>query len=166
MTTPINLPLLAGIPDPAAGPYPAWTTIGRTYLVFDSATAQSVVWTFPVPTDYSSAPLVDLLWSGSTSTTTSHTARWGASLMAVTPETDSVDVSADSFDTQSEADDDILGTTAKRLQLLTITVSNTDSLAADDYGAVKIQRVSAHANDDLPEDAWLWAARIRYTAAA
>ena len=83
--------------------------------------------------------------------------------MAVTGETDAVAMDTDSFDSPNEADDDILGTTAKRPQEVSITLTNFDNGAAGDYLTVRVSRNADHANDDLPEDAWLWAVSLTYT---
>ncbi len=83
--------------------------------------------------------------------------------MAVTPESDSVATESDSYDTANTVDDDILGTTAKRPQEASTSLTNVDSIAANDLVSIRLSRNASHANDDLNEDAWLWAACLEYT---
>ena len=81
----------------------------------------------------------------------------------MTADTDSVAIDADSFDTINTVSDDILGTTAKRPQTVSLTLTNADSVAAGDYVALRFGRDADNASDDLPEDAWLWAVSLEYT---
>lgn len=159
----ILLPLLAGVPDPTNPPAVNFTAANRPYLAFDSGTDELVLWTFRMPQDFASGLTAKIIWSGAASTTATDTARWAVEVMALTPETDSVAADSDSFDTSNEADDDILGTTAKRPQEVSITLSNDDSVAAGDYVAVRLSRNADHANDDLGEDAWVWGVALEYT---
>jgi len=158
----IILPLLAAAP----GAVPPQLTFvnARPRLAFDASTDEYVVFTFRLPDDYSSAAALKVQWSGSTSTTTSHTAVWGAEIMALTPETDSVATDSDSYDTINTVSDDILGTTAKRPQECEITLTNNDSMAAGDYISLRFRRDADNGSDDLTEDAWLWALSFVYTA--
>ncbi len=159
----ILLPLLGGVGDATNPPAAKFTTANRPYLAFDASTDELISWSFRMPENYASALAAKIIWSGSASTTTSHTARWAVEVMATTPETDSVANDTDSYDSPNEADDDILGTTAKRPQALSITLTNADGVAAGDYVAIRVSRNADHANDDLTEDAWLWAVSLEYT---
>ncbi len=144
-----------------AAPALAFTN-GRPYFAFDSAAQESVVFSFRLPSNYSSGPSLLVQWGGSASTTTTDTVRWGCDVGKITPETGGAADSV-SYGTANLVDDDILGTTAKRLQLATLTLTNFSSAAAGDYLALKVYRDAAHVNDDLPEDAWLWSLSLEYT---
>ena len=87
---------------------------------------------------------------------------WGCEVMASTGDTDGA-LDSDSYDTINTTTDDILGTTAKRHQSASITLTNFDSGAAGDYVALKFRRDANDAADDLTEDAWLWAVSLEYT---
>ena len=159
----ILIPILSGVFDGTNPPSVGFSTAGRPYLAFDQATDELIVYSFRMPENYASALVAKIIWSGSTSTTATHTATWSVEVMATTPETDSVANDTDSFDTANTADDDILGTTAKRPQLVSITLTNADSVAAGDYVAIRLSRDANAANDDLTEDAWVWAFSLEYT---
>lgn len=160
----IILPILAAVPDPTNPPGLAFTsTTARPYLAFDGTAAiEACVWTFRMPTDYSSGLAAKIQWSGSSSTTTSHTVQWTVYVMALTPDTDGA-TDSDSFDTENVVSDDILGTTAKRIQECSLTLTNADSVAAGDYVAIRLLRDYSDAADDLTEDAWLWGLSLEYT---
>jgi len=160
----ILLPVLGAVGIEAAPVGVGFTaTNKRPYLIFDGAGAlEGCVWTFRMPENYASGPVAKIQWSGSSSTTVTHTCQWTVNVLALTP---NVDGAADStsFDNGNIVTDDILGTTAKRIQEISVTLTNNDSAAADDNVSILLRRDSAHANDDLPEDAWLWAMSIEYT---
>lgn len=161
----IILPITAMVPDATNPPGMAFTT-GRPYLTFDGGSTDEICYiTFRLPSDYASGATLKLQWSGSTSTTTSHTVKWGCAVMALTPDVDGA-FDSDSYDTDNTVTDDILGTTAKRIQEASITLTNFDSGAAGDYVSLKIFRdASDTGTDDLPEDAWLFALSFEYTTA-
>jgi hypothetical protein len=160
----IILPILAAIPDPTNPPGLAFASgTNRPYLTFDgTATIESCVWTFRMPADYASALVAKIGWSGSASTTISETVQWTVYVMALTPDTDGA-ADSDSYDTENVVSDDILGTTAKRIQEASLTLSNADSVAAGDYVSIRLLRDYSDAADDLTEDAWLWHMSLEYT---
>lgn len=160
----ILLPIVAAVPDPSNPPGLNFTgTTARPYLAFDgSAAIESCVWTFRMPENYASGLTAKIQWSGSSSTTVSHTVQWTVYVMALTPDTDGA-ADSDSYDTENVVTDDILGTTAKRIQECSLTLSNADSVAAGDYVAIRLLRDYSDAADDLAEDAWLWGLSLEYT---
>ena len=163
-TYPLNP--LSAIPDPTNSPGLNFTgTTNRPYLAFDGAgAAEACVWTFYMPSNFASSPVIQIIWSSSANPgSPNDVVRWSASVMATTPETDSVANDSDSFDTENAQTDTYLGTTAKRPQRCTVSLANADSLAAGDYVAVQIKRNSADAADTMASDAWLWAAALEYT---
>jgi len=160
----IILPILSAIGDPTNPPGLNFTaTTNRPYLAFDgSAAIESCLWSFRMPENYASAPVAKIQWSGSNSTTTSHTVQWSVFVMALTPDVDGA-ADSDSFDAENVVSDDILGTTAKRIQEASVTLSNADSVAAGDLTYIRLLRDYSDAADDLAEDAWLWALSLEYT---
>ena len=159
----VLLPLLAALGDPTNPPALAFQSgSNRPYLDFDATTDELIVWSFRLPENYASAAALKIQWGGVASSTVTHTVRWAVEVMALTADTDG-DPDTDSYDTSNEADDDILGTTAGRIQELSITLTNFDSGAAGDYVAIRLSRNANHANDDLAEDARLWAVSLEYT---
>ena len=165
-TAPIILPLLGGVPDVTNPPQVLWTTAGRPHLAFDETTDELITWGgIRLPDHYSSTPVVILQWSSSAASApaTSETVRWAVEVMKETPETGTAAMDTDSFDSPNEDDDDALGTNAKRLQEISITLTNFDGADAGDNISIRISRNADHANDDLTEDAWLWAVEFNYT---
>lgn len=160
----IILPITAAVPDPTNPPAMAFASgTNRPYLAFDgSATIESCIWTFRMPADYASGLTAKIQWSGSSSTTTSDTVQWTVYVMALTPDVDGA-ADSDSYDTENVVSDDILGTTAKRIQEASVSLSSADSIAAGDYVAIRILRDYSDATDDLAEDVWLWAFSLEYT---
>jgi hypothetical protein len=157
----VILPLLGAVFDPTNPPAVGFKNAGP-HLDFDSATDELIYVTFRLPADYASAPVLKFQWGGVASVTTSHTVRWSCEVMALTADTDG-DPDTDSYDTVNAVDDDILGTTAGRIQEASLSLTNFDSGAAGDWIKLKIYRDANHANDDLPEDARLWALSFEYT---
>ena len=88
---------------------------------------------------------------------------WGAAITAITPDTDSTDVETDSLATQTTVTDSHLGTTAHRIQQCSITISNLDSIAADDLVFLSLRRVSSSGSDTMGGDAILVAAELSYS---
>jgi hypothetical protein len=84
---------------------------------------------------------VDVDWYHASATTGD--VDFGASLQAITPNTDTQDIEADSLATENTVTDTHLGTTAKRLHRCSITVSNLDSLAAGDDTHMRLKCLSS-----------------------
>jgi hypothetical protein len=130
-------------------------------LAFDAALDEACCRRFKAA-NYGSGNLTLILtWCADTAT--SGVVRWGAAIAAITPETDTQDVSTDAFATENTVDDTHLGTTARREMNATITVSNLDSLAADDIVHLRIRRVGSNVADTMTGDAWLLAVDLQYS---
>lgn len=67
------------------------------------------------------------------------------------------------FDTENSVVDSHLGTTAKRLHICTMTLSNLDSAAAGDFVICKFGRDANHASDTLAEDVYVVSLSWRFT---
>jgi hypothetical protein len=155
----IVLPLPPQGFDETNPPALAWVN-GAPYLDFDSGTDELIYFTFRLPADFASDPVLKIQWGGVASTTVTDTAVWACEVMALTADTDG-DPDTDSYDTANTVSDDILGTTAGRIQEASLALTNFDSGAANDYIKLKFYR-DADA-DDLAEDARLWALSLEYT---
>lgn len=160
----IILPILAAIGDPSLPPGLLFASgTNRPYLTFDgTANIEKCIWTFRMPADFASALVAKIQWSGSTSTTVTDTVQWTVNVMALTPDVDGA-ADSDSYDTENVVSDDILGTTAKRIQEASLSLANADSVAAGDYVSIQLLRDYTDAADDLGEDAWLWGMSLEYT---
>lgn len=161
----IILPVLAAVPDATNPPGLAFTsTLGLPYLAFDGGSTDEVcTFHLRMPENYASAPVLNVQWFG-TSGTTSGNVVWGCDILAVTGNTDSGAIDSETFGTANTQQDAHLGTTGDRLHDVAITLSNTDSLAADDYVILKFYRdASDTVNDTYAADANVAALSLEYT---
>lgn len=130
-------------------------------LAFDAATDEAAFWKFKA-VDYTSGNLtLDLFWYADTAT--SGNIIWDAQIAAITPDTDTQDVETKAFAAISSVIDSHLGTTGQRLHKATITLSNLDSLAADDIVWLRVNRDANNASDTLAGDAILVLAQLSYS---
>lgn len=129
---------------------------------FDAAATEGIQFVIPRFNDYTSGNLtLRLLWYADSAT--SGDVVWGGAIAAITPETDSTDIETDSFATENTVTDSHLGTTAQRIMVATITISNLDSLAAADYVALRIQRLGGNGSDTMSGDAQLVGVELEYS---
>jgi hypothetical protein len=133
-------------------------------LAFDATTDEAAFWKF-IAVGYGSGNLtLTIYWRGETGVTSGNVV-WEAQLAVVTPDADTQDVITDTPATLNFVQDTHLGTTARRLMQCVITISNLDSLAANDYVTIRIARDAngTNATDDLAGDAVFLAATIAYS---
>lgn len=132
-------------------------------LAFDASTDEAAFFFFKA-SSYGSGNLSFILdWYADTAS--SGNVVWEAQLAAITPDTDSQDVETDGLATLNFVQDTHLGTTGQRVHRCTITISNLDSLAADDVLFVRLARDAngTNATDDLTGDAVLIGAELQYS---
>lgn len=133
--------------------HPAWIE-----ALFDDTTDEHIMFTFLMPDNYASAPVVDVYYKAASAT--SGTAAFGAAIMAVT-DGDSQDVDADAFDTANVGTATVPGT-AGHLDAISIALSNADSVAANDYvNLVVLRDVSG---DSVTGDLEVVLVVLRYTS--
>jgi hypothetical protein len=131
-------------------------------LAYDGAATERAYWKFE-PTNYGSGNLTcGIVWYADSGTT--NAVVWEAALAAITPDTDTADVETKAFATASTVTDAHLGTTAQRLHLATITITNLDSIAAGDECWLRISRLPADAADTMTSiDAIVTSVRLSYS---
>jgi hypothetical protein len=132
-------------------------------LAFDATTDEAAFWKFRA-SNYGSGNLtLKLLWYADTAS--SGNVVWEAQIASITPDTDSQDVETDGLATLNYVQDTHLGTVGQRVHLCTITVSNLDSIAADDLVFLRIARDAngTNATDDMTGDAILLLAELSYS---
>lgn len=150
-----------------AANFPAYQKVNGTNfpvsgLAYDAATDEAAFWKFRA-VGYTSGNLtLDLYWYADTASTGNVV--WEAQIAAITPNTDTQDVETDGLATLNFAQDTHLGTTGQRLHHVAITISNLDSLAADDIVWIRIARDAngTNATDDMAGDAILALAVLSY----
>jgi hypothetical protein len=132
-------------------------------LAFDAALDEAVFFTFPA-VDYQATGNLTarLRWYADTASTGVVT--WEAALAAITPDIDTQDIETKAFATAQTFDDTHLGTGAQRLHECTITISNLDSLIAEDWCVLRIRRLgSTSGTDTMAGDALLTEIGVDYS---
>lgn len=130
-------------------------------LAFDASTEETAFFRFS-PVTYASGNLtVRIRWYADTATSGGVT--FGASIAAITPNTDSQDIETKAFATENTASDTHLATTGQRLHEFSVTVSNLDSVAAMDDLTLRIARKVADAGDTMTGDCLVVAVIVEYT---
>jgi hypothetical protein len=130
-------------------------------LAYDAATKETAFWKLRA-SNYGSGNLtLDIDWYADTATTGDVV--WGAQIAAITPDTDTQDVETKAFATANTVTDSHLGTTGQRLHRATLTISNLDSLAANDDVCIAIYRDAAAGADTMAGDALLALATLSYS---
>lgn len=156
--------------DPAAAQFlstafPALVKNGSNFpavgLAFDASADEAAFWSFRA-VNYGAGNLtVGVDWYADTAT--SGDVVWAVQIAAITPDTDSQDVETKALATANTVTDTHLGTTGQRLHRATVTVSNLDSLAANDDVWIRIARDADNASDTLAGDAILALATVSYS---
>lgn len=163
-TVKIALPILAGIPaatNGAAHKVVNGTNFPVRSLAFDAAADEAAFWAFRAANYGSGNLTLKLMWYADTAS--SGDVIWGAQLAAITPNSDTQDIETDALTTANTVTDTHLGTTGQRLHECSITISNLDSLAADDFVTLRIFRDADAAGDTMTGDAMLVEAELSYS---
>ena len=130
-------------------------------LSYDGAGAKELAfWTFRMPADYASAPILKIQWMANT--TCAQSVVWSTQLGAITAgDTDTVLEHAAAA--ASSATQSVNTTEARRLSEASITLANLDSVAPGDLVFLTIYRDSADGSDTCTVDAELIGASLEYT---
>lgn len=131
-------------------------------LAFDAAADEECAWSFQMPGDYASGPILDILFKMTSATTGA--VRFEGRIAAVTPG-DATDVDAKAYATTNSNGVTVPATTAGKLGSLSVTLTNADTLAADDLVIVQLRRDAdgTTGTDDATGDCEVVSARLRYT---
>lgn len=157
--------------DPRDARYPAsnfgqYTAFAGTNfpvesLAFDAATAETVYFPFRAVNYGSGNVTVRVYWYADTAT--SGDVLWGASLAAISPNTDTQDIETKAFATEVTQLDSHLGTTGQRLHSIDITVNQLDSIAAGDWCVLRLARKAADGTDTMTGDALVVGLDLEYS---
>lgn len=129
----------------------AGSNFGVESLGFDTTTEESCYFKFPA-VGYGSGNLtITVRWYSNDGETTGGVT-FGASLCAITPNQDTQDIETDTFATEVTASDTHLGTTGQRLHEMTISLTNLDSLGAEDWCVLKLARKPSDGSDTMAGD--------------
>lgn len=132
-------------------------------LLFDATTDEMCYWSFRLPTDYNSSPVLKVQYSMASATTGS--VRIEGRIAAITPG-DATDVDAKALGTTNSAGDTVPGT-AGYLKEISLSLTNNDSLAGGDWVVVMFRRDAdgTTGTDDATGDMELSAVSFEYTPA-
>lgn len=139
----------------------AGTNFPLESLGFDAATEESAYFACDAVRYGSGNVNVKVRWYADTASTGG--VAFGASLAAITPNSDTQDIETDAFATEVVGTDTHLGTTGQRLHELAIDVGQLDSLAADDWCMVRLARKVDNAGDTMAGDARVIEVRVEYS---
>jgi hypothetical protein len=128
-------------------------------LAFDASTEEWVTWSFRMPDDYASGPVLKVLWKATSAT--SGGVVWDGRVSA-TSSGDSQDVDAQDFDSANTATGTAPGTAGYLLET-SITLTNADSVAAGDFVVIRLARAAANGSDTATGDAEMMMAALSYT---
>jgi hypothetical protein len=150
---------IAGASPSLTAPPSVGFSNGVMYWSFDDTTIERINWMFRMPQDYASVPVVKVQYTMSSGITGN--IMWGAQFMAVTPG-DAQSLETESYDTINTAFAAV-ATTAGHMREISITISSTDGLAANDLLIVRLERVANDGNDTATGDARLRTVTLEYT---
>lgn len=155
-----------GMPDNCHFPssnFPQLTQINqRPVLAFDASTDETAYWTDIAPQGLTGT-LTLLVWYAMASATSGNVILQ-ASIEAVT-DGDSLDLdSATSFDTVNSSSATAVPGTAGFPDVISITLTNADSIAAADYYRISVNRDADNASDTATGDLYLLGFELRDAA--
>lgn len=161
----VSLQLDPGAAQLLSTAFPALVKNGSNFptvgLAFDAAGDEAAFWHFQAVNYGSGNVTVRVEWYADTAT--SGDVIFGAQLAAITPNTDTQDVETKTLATANTATDTHLGTTGQRLHTVDITVSNLDSIAANDGVWLRLYRDADAAGDTMTGDAIVTLVTVSYS---
>lgn len=130
---------------------------------FDASTDESLMWSFQMPGDYASSPVLDVLYKMASAT--SGVIEFEGRIAAITSG-DATDADAKAFATTNAVNEAVPGT-AGYIGDFSITLTNADSLAAGDWVIVQLRRDADATNgtDSATGDCEVVSVRLSYTTA-
>lgn len=148
-------PAITVVKGSASAPTPYFAMAG-----FDAAQTEQLLWTFTCPQNYASGPELHVQWKAAA---TSGNVRWEGRVAAYTPGTDSTDFAAKALAAANNVTTAAGATTAGRLVESVITLTNADSLAANDTLIIYLARLGGDAADTMTGDAQAVTVAFQYT---
>lgn len=128
-------------------------------LLFDPSTDEHWMWTFRMPANYASGLVAKLQWKANA---TSNSVVWCVSIAAITPG-DTATPNDKASATTNTATTSVNTSGARRVVETSITLSNADSVAANDWVCVTVFRDANNGSDNCSVDAELIAVTIEFT---
>jgi len=150
-------PAVQRVKSSAAAPSPYFLQ-----LAFDAATKEQAMWSFRMPADYSSAPVLKVQYK-MTSATSGNVIIEGR--IAAVTDGDATDVDAKAFGSANTSSATAVPGTAGHVDEISLTMTNADSVAAGDFAVVYLARDAANASDTAAGDMEVVNAALTYTTA-
>ena len=129
----------------------------RRMLLFDTGTDEICYWSFRLPSNYSSTPVLKLQYSMTQAI--AGTLQFEAAVMANSPG-DAVSIFVDSYDTVNSDSNTVPGT-IHYPEEISITLTNNDAMIAGDFVWIKLNR-DVGVGGDAEGDAELWNVTLEY----
>jgi hypothetical protein len=128
-------------------------------LAFDATNEEWVTFETMWPTNYASAPVAKVAYKMASAT--ANAVVWDVRVAAITSG-DATDADAKVFAAANTATDTVAGT-AGFVKVVSITLTNADSVAAGDFVVVRLARAAASGSDTATGDAECVGLAIDYT---
>lgn len=150
-----NAPCGMAIAKSSAGaPTPIWVQ-----LLFDASTQEWAYWSFQMPGDYASAPVLRFTYKMASATSGNLIL---AGTIAAQSDGDSADVDAIASDTVNTSSAVAVPGTAGHIDTQTLALTNADSLAANDFVVVGFSRDADNGSDTATGDLELVGLTLEY----
>lgn len=130
-------------------------------LAFDASTEEQCMWSFRMPADYLSAPVLKVHYKMASATSGNVIIE---SRVAAVSDGDAQDVDAKGFGTANTSSATAVPGTAGHLDEISLTLTNADSVAAGDFVVLYLNRDAANGSDTATGDMEIVAATLQYTS--
>lgn len=150
-------PALQKVKSSATAPSPYFKQ-----AAFDATTREQMTWSFLMPVDYGSAPVLKVQYKMA-SATSGNVVIEGR--LAAVSDGDSTDVDAKAFGSANTSSATAVPGTAGYMDEISLTLTNADSVAAGDFVVAYLARDAANASDTATGDMEVVSVALTYTTA-
>jgi hypothetical protein len=147
-------PAVQRVKSSAAAPTPYFLQ-----LAFDASTQEQCMWSFRMPADYASGPVLKVLYKMATATANGVVVE---GRVAAVSDPDATDVDAKAHAAANTSATSTVPGTAGHMNEISLTLTNADSLAAGDFVVVFLARAVAAAGDTATGDMEVIAVSLEY----
>jgi len=148
-------PAIQRVKSSAAAPSPYFLQ-----AAFDAATKEQCMWSFRMPADYASAPVLKVQFKMASAT--SGNVIIEGRLAAIT-DADATDADAKAFAAANTSSATAVAGTAGYVKEISLSLTNADSLAAGDFVVVYLARDAANGSDTAAGDMEIVGVALTYT---
>lgn len=127
-------------------------------LVFDDGTDEICYWSFRMPENYASALVLKCIYKMDSATTAEVMIR-----AAIRATADGEDPASSAFDTDNISAEITVPATAELLDTISLTMTNADSIAANEHCTLRFARDANNVGDDASGDMKVVAVSLEYT---